>query len=275
LKEIIPLMNLLAEHLVSIVTVCLNDRAGLEKTVCSVISQQNIKFEYIVVDGGSNDGSVDIIKEYGHNLAAWLSEPDKGPYDAMNKGIRLATGEWIIFLNAGDVFFDRESLSGMSRFLSNTNIDAIYGDSLADYRDFRIYRKAGPFRDIWKGMIFSHQALLLRLSLVKEKGFNTRFPKIADYDLILRSLPDPARVAYQPVPLAICDAYGISASGQAAVLRDYYHCSRDHYKMDLSRKFYFLRTYIFLNIIDITKKILPGKTYYTITGLIRKKPRTS
>ncbi len=264
-------MNLQPEHLVTIVTVSLNERAGLEKTICSVISQQNVKFEYIVVDGGSNDGSVDIIKEYGHNLAAWLSEPDKGPYDAMNKGIRLAKGEWIIFLNAGDVFFDRESLSGMNQFLSDTNIDAVYGDSLADYRDFQIYRKAGPFGDIWKGMIFSHQALLLRLSLMKDVGFDTRHPKIADYDLVLRCLPDPARVAYLPVPIAICDAFGISARGQAEVLRDYYRCSGEHFTMGFSRKLYFLKNFIFLKMIDISKKILPEKTYYGITRLIRKK----
>ena len=264
-------MNFQPEHLVSIVTVSLNNRTGLEKTICSVISQQNISFEYIVVDGSSNDGSADVIKKYRHNLAAWLSEPDKGPYHAMNKGAGLAKGEWIIFLNAGDVFYERECLSRMTRFLSDPAIDAIYGDSLADYGSFRIYRKAGPFRDIWKGMIFSHQALLIRLSLVKESGFNTSLPKIADYDLVLRKLRDPARVAYKPVPLAICDAYGISAKGQAAILRDYYHCSGKYFRIGFARKLYFLKTYIFLKIIDIIKKMIPERTYYGITRLIRNK----
>jgi len=264
-------MNFPADNLITIVTVSLNNRAGLEKTMCSVISQRDAPFEYIVVDGGSDDGSVEIIKEYGHNLAKWISEADNGPYDAMNKGIGLASGEWIIFLNAGDIFNDHNALSAIYQQLGSNEIEALYGDSFADYGDFKIYRKAGPFREIWKGMIFSHQALVMRSSLLKNNGFDTSYPKMADYDLILRCLQKPGRVRYLAVPFVICDAKGISTRGQRAILQDYYRRSKQTYHMVFSRKVYFFKTYIFLVIIDLAKMVLPEKFYYRMIRLIRKK----
>jgi len=259
-----------AESRITIVTVSLNNRTGLEKTIRSVISQRKISVEYIVIDGGSEDGSLEIIKKYGLNIATWVSEPDQGPYDAMNKGIGLSTGEWINFLNAGDVFLSSDSLSGIIQQTRHDGIDAIYGDSLADYGDFKVYRKARPFEELWKGMIFSHQALLMRASLLKEERFDTRYPKIADYELILRCLRDPARVRYIPVPLVICDAFGISNKGQASILREYYRRAKQSQRMDFSRKFYFLKMFVFLYVIDLVKMILPERLFTVMIRLFRK-----
>ena len=87
---------------VSVVTVCLNAVNEIERTMLSVLDQTYTNIEYIVIDGGSTDGTVDIIRKYQDRIAHFISEPDKGLYDAMNKGIDLATGEWINFMNAGD-----------------------------------------------------------------------------------------------------------------------------------------------------------------------------
>ena len=92
--------------LISVVTVCYNAADTIEKTMLSVLNQTYHDIEYIIIDGGSTDGTVEIIRKYADRIAYWVSEPDKGIYDAMNKGIKVATGEWINFMNAGDEFVD-------------------------------------------------------------------------------------------------------------------------------------------------------------------------
>ena len=97
--------------IISVITVCYNAVANIEETMLSVLNQRYDKVEYIVIDGGSKDGTLDVIKKYANKLAYWISEPDKGIYDAMNKGIAKATGDWINFMNAGDKFINEEVLN--------------------------------------------------------------------------------------------------------------------------------------------------------------------
>ena len=95
---------------ITVITVCHNAAKTLEKTIKSVLNQTYPNIEYIIIDGGSTDDTVDIIKRYADRLAYWISEPDKGIYDAMNKGIEVATGEWINFMNAGDTFYEENTI---------------------------------------------------------------------------------------------------------------------------------------------------------------------
>ena len=97
----------------SIITINYNNKDGLEKTILSVINQTCQDFEYIIIDGGSTDGSVDVIKKYADRIDYWVSEPDKGIYNAMNKGIIKAKGEYLNFMNSGDCFYDNEVLSNV------------------------------------------------------------------------------------------------------------------------------------------------------------------
>jgi len=258
---------------VSIITVCLNNKKGLLDTLQSVRSQKGVPVEHIVIDGGSTDGSIEVITRFETSIARWVSEPDEGPYDGMNKGIELITGDWVHFLNAGDVFAAGDSLSRLADLLSQEEVVAVYTDSVADYGDFTVYREASPFQELWKGMVLSHQALLIRASLLKQMRFDTNFPKIADYELILRCLAGKERIVYVPFPLVICDAHGISNRGQASILLDYYRVSGKYFGMDIRRKFWFLRRYLFLAMIDSVKRILPGKMYSGMVKSIRKTDR--
>lgn len=111
--------------LISVVTVSYNAVLTIEQTILSVINQTYPHIEYIIIDGGSTDGTVDIIKKYANRIAYWVSEPDKGIYDAMNKGIRTAKGEWINFMNAGDLFYSKDTLEKVFSKSINDNIKVI------------------------------------------------------------------------------------------------------------------------------------------------------
>jgi Glycosyltransferases involved in cell wall biogenesis len=111
----------------SIITINLNNAEGLRKTIKSVVSQTFIDYEYIVIDGASTDDSVEVIKEFATNITFWVSEPDSGIYNAMNKGISNSIGEYCLFLNSGDIFSGEQSLNSFSVYL-NENFDILYGD---------------------------------------------------------------------------------------------------------------------------------------------------
>ncbi len=107
---------------ISIITISYNNREGLDKTIRSVVSQNFQNFEYLVIDGGSNDGSKEVIKKYEDKINFWVSEPDKGIYNAMNKGILQAKGEYLLFINSGDVLFDEDALRKSAEQFQNADV---------------------------------------------------------------------------------------------------------------------------------------------------------
>lgn len=111
---------------ISVITISYNNKEGLKKTLDSVISQDYTDFEYIIIDGGSNDGSKELLEQYADKITYWVSEPDKGIYNAMNKGILAATGEYLIFINSGDHFFNENSLATGSEYLGQKEV--VYSD---------------------------------------------------------------------------------------------------------------------------------------------------
>lgn len=196
--------------LVTVVTVVLNGRDCLEETILSVITQTYENVEYIVIDGGSTDGTLDIVRRYDNCIDYWLSEPDKGIYDAMNKGAELASGEWINFMNAGDrfhannlvsVFFAREC----------SQYDLIYGNEEVCYGGrFSRILKSGSDAELWKGMNFSHQCVFMRTSLVVSTGFNVGNSIGADFELVYRLKTDGCNFLKLDETVAITQAGGLS-----------------------------------------------------------------
>lgn len=168
--------------LVSILTIVYNGEKYLEKTILSVISQDYDNIEYIIIDGGSEDGTLNIIRKYGDKISYWVSESDSGIYDAMNKGISLANGEWICFINCGDRFFDGITLATVFESFPE-DADFIYGHHCKVYGfgGTKIY-KARSLAYFWRGMPFSHQSLFVRTALLKSRCFDTHYGICADYE---------------------------------------------------------------------------------------------
>ena len=170
----------------SIVTVSYNSKDTIEETIKSVIELDWCNKEYIVIDGGSNDGTVDIIKQYGNNIDYWCSESDGGIYDAMNKGVQKATGEWIAFLNCGDIYY-----KDAAEWIQNNNscADVVYGNiSLVNEHDEIIKRKAMPLENMLYQMIVHHQAFFVRRKIFEEIGlFDVSYKVAADYDWLLEA----------------------------------------------------------------------------------------
>jgi len=188
------------EPLVSIITVVFNSKNLLEKTIQSVINQDYRNVEYIIIDGGSKDGTVDIIKKYNDKIAYWISEPDNGLYDAMNKGIQQAKGDYLWFINSGDQIYSDETL----RLIidgGKTYADVFYGLTvMIDINGKEIgNRRLKPRENLtWKslrmGMLISHQSIIARKSIIPFYDLKYRFS--ADFDWMIKVLKKADSVKY-------------------------------------------------------------------------------
>lgn len=190
---------------ISIITVSYNSAATIADTMCSVARQSHPDIEHIVVDGGSNDDTLKIVKEAGSRTARILSEPDDGIYDAMNKGLLLATGEFVGFLNADDMLAAPDTV-GKVAAAASAHADVVYGDLVYVNKDRPTevvrYWNSGAFSAdrMRYGWMPPHPTLYVRRSLQKVLGaFDLRLSIAADYDFMLRCLSKPdIRVAYLP-----------------------------------------------------------------------------
>lgn len=219
----------------SIITINYNNAAGLKKTLDSVAFQTYTDFEHIIVDGASTDGSVDIIRVYENTLASrlsplasrlkWLSEPDTGIYNAMNKGVRLAKGEYTLMLNSGDYLVDENVIGKVLPLLDGTDI--IQGNTIEDINDKK-FRNRGygksdiDFFDVMKGF-FLHQASFCRRDMFDKYGmFDESYRIIGDTKFFMICLgKENASFKYVDVDVANYDIHGISAenNGEWARLR--------------------------------------------------------
>ncbi|HEY1196831.1 glycosyltransferase family 2 protein [Flavobacterium sp.] len=167
---------------ISIVTVVYNGIDYIEPTILSVVNQDYPNFEYIIIDGGSSDGTVEVIKQYESKLSYWISEKDAGIYDAMNKGIDRASGDWIIFMNCGDYFYDPKVISQIFNEKISDDISMLIGGAFirSAWGDFFI--KARPENEIWKS--FTHQSIFSRAHLNRKYKFNLDFKAASDFDFV-------------------------------------------------------------------------------------------
>lgn len=167
--------------LVTIVTVVYNGARVLENTIRSVLAQTYDNCEYVLVDGGSADATLDIVKKYEDRIDYWISEPDKGIYDAMNKSLALVTGDWINFMNAGDVFYTDRAVEEMFAGNGYESAAVLYGDVVFDFPEGRLRRNCRAPEGKPDYTFICHQAVFCSTALLRRFGFDTQFRIAADY----------------------------------------------------------------------------------------------
>jgi putative colanic acid biosynthesis glycosyltransferase len=171
----------------SVVTVCYNDLQGLQNTCDSLRSQTLGDYEWLVIDGASSDGTVEWLRSLECDRCQWVSEPDAGLYDAMNKGLDRASGDYVIFMNSGDWFAEDSVLERVAGAVDRTEPrrDFVYGDSLdVTESGDRWYRGAKPHTSLWRGMFTQHQAMFFSRARVGNLRYQVDFPLSADYAFI-------------------------------------------------------------------------------------------
>lgn len=200
----------------SIITINYNDALGLEKTIVSVLNQRWKEFEFVVIDGDSTDGSKAVIVKYQDQLTYWVSEPDKGIYNAMNKGINVATGDYLLFLNSGDVLVDDENILLICQ--EKLQEDIVAFDCFLEKDDKVVGRRTHAEKPTLFYVIrhgFKHQSTFIKRSLFEKLGLYNEFYKIAgDYEFWIRCFLDPTTTSKSyTIPIAVFQLNGISQSG--------------------------------------------------------------
>ena len=214
---------------ISIITVCKNAESVIEQTMLSVVTQncfaENI--EYVIIDGASTDKTVEIIKQYAAKYPIkWISEPDSGIYNAMNKALKMANGKTIYFLNAGDSLFNEKTISLVLNEFEKNNPDFLYTDILpcknndlrqAVIKKFDRVDKYFLFRDC-----ICHQASFFKKSIFERfGGFNENFKLAADYEMLLKIMTDKnLKKEYVPITAAYYDTAGVSSTSEDIVKKE-------------------------------------------------------
>jgi glycosyltransferase involved in cell wall biosynthesis len=202
--------------LISIITVVRDGVKMLEKTILSVINQTYTNIEYIIIDGASTDGTLDIIKKYSNNIAYWISEPDGGIYYAMNKGIDLVTGDWINFMNCGDTFTASNVIENIFKN-KYSKYDILYGDS-TEITDKSAIIKYSHAKTIWlkNGPIYRHGASFIKTYVHKKEKFDiSKISELGfalDYELIYRLFNQGKKFKYLPINILSYQKEGVSSN---------------------------------------------------------------
>jgi glycosyltransferase involved in cell wall biosynthesis len=260
-------MNLINRPEISIVTVVYNNVDSIEDTILSVINQTYKNIEYIIIDGGSTDGTVDVIKKYANRINLWKSEPDEGLYFAMNKGLELASGQWINFMNSGDTFYSHTTIEQV--FSNKYQEGVIYGDVMFSFdRTNEVLVKANDLKYFWKGMQFVHQAAFVSTDLMKEYQFDTQYNLIADYNSLYKIFLSGANFQY--LGFTICNflAGGLSDNNPKSIIECQHMIFPLHQNFSI-RLFYYYR-YIECTIkYNFAKRI--GQSNYAIIRRMKNK----
>ncbi len=254
----------------SIITINYNNRDGLRRTIESVVNQTCQDFEYIIIDGGSTDGSVEVIKEYADRIDYWVSEPDKGIYNAMNKGILQAHGEYLNFMNSGDCFYDEKVLENV---FSKLDKDLIVGKMTYLNNTFREHKKSTiTMYDFIHGTL-PHQASFFRRELFSNNHlYDENFRIVSDWKFYIECLIFE-NCTYRIIDLIVCDfdTNGIGTTNSelnkvervkvletmlpSRILDDYYEFWRtDSYLRELAPEFN--HTYRFQKMLYFIVKFL-------------------
>ncbi|MDB5128404.1 glycosyltransferase family 2 protein [Mucilaginibacter sp.] len=216
----------------SVITIVYNNARDIERTLLSVLNQTYDAIEYIVVDGASNDGTLEIIKRHEGHIAKLISEKDKGIYDAMNKGLSLATGDYVIFMNSGDEFYAPDTVAKV--FATAPDADIYYGETemVNDERESLGQRRhKAPSKFNWRsfkyGMSVSHQAIYIKRSLVEP--YDPKYQLSADIDWIIRAAKKAKKIVKVDGYVAKYLVGGMSKAKHKQSLLERFDIMKRHY----------------------------------------------
>jgi glycosyltransferase involved in cell wall biosynthesis len=230
---------------VSIVTIDFNNLAGLKATFASVVTQTNRDFEYIVIDGGSQDGSVEFLQQHSEHFSYCISEPDRGIYDAMNKGVAAAIGKWVIFMNSGDLFYEDETLARVVDRLADN--DVVYGEWVSifndEYGNRTKHGKPSDLSQIWNKIPACHQSILVRRELLSEHPFDISLKWCGDHDLLAKLYQLGCKFQQIPVIVTKFDASGGTARELRSYTQERWSIYHRYFEKMLKRELYFINEY--------------------------------
>lgn len=229
---------------ITVITINYNNNTGLEKTFLSVFNQTVKDFEYIVIDGGSTDGSEKLIEKYKQQISYFVIEKDNGIYHAMNKGIKVATGDFIIFMNSGDLFYDEMVLETICKDLSSTD-SIVYGDVLlkneiTGYQKVQIHPEKLTFKYFYQQTLCQQACIIKRSLFDTVFYFNENYKIVSDWEFLIVAI-FINKVAFRKIPfvLAVFDCGGVSTNQnmrkvavieKEQVLEQYFPLFKDDYK---------------------------------------------
>ncbi|MDC0485128.1 glycosyltransferase [Gammaproteobacteria bacterium] len=247
------------QPLISVITVVLNGDTFIEETILSIQKQSYENIEFIIIDGGSSDQTINIIKKYEHLIDTWISEPDDGIYYAMNKGASLAKGSFLCFLNSSDGYYPN-TIENFATKLIDNNYDYSFGPAVIQNEAGEEVRISHPlqynelFSSAYTPMPSPHLAVFIKKSFFIElEGYDTNFLLSADYDLLLRMIKKSKKIFYFTDPVGFFKLGGVSNSINGLL---------ENYRvMQVHRVSLYLRLTITIKFIlrHFLKKILPLK----------------
>lgn len=214
---------------ISIITVSFNDCENLERTIQSVLNQ-SYKTEYIVVDGKSSDETITMLEKYKSSIDQIIIEKDKGLYDAMNKGVRIASKEWLLFLNSGDEFHNDKIIENtLINNMNNFNeYEVIYGDTiLLKKNNKKKYLRSSNIRKIIYGMPFCHQSVFIKKEVHKKMLYETKYKFAADYNFFVQSYFKNIKFYKIESVISAIRQGGLSDVNRIPVLLEWFHIIRE------------------------------------------------
>lgn len=216
----------------SIITIVYNNVKDIERTMLSILNQTYPNIEYIVIDGASNDGTLEVIKKYEDSIATLISEKDKGIYDAMNKGLAIATGDYVLFMNSGDEIYELETVEKI--FASDPNADIYYGETEMydeNWNSLGRRRHQAPEHFTWEsfkyGMSISHQAIYIKRSLTEP--YNLQYKYSADIDWIIKIAKKASSIVNTHLYVAKYLVGGMSKKKHRESLKERFHIFSHYY----------------------------------------------
>lgn len=251
---------------ITVVTVVLNARDFIEETIGSVLRQDYADLEYVVVDGVSTDGTLEIVERYRDRIDCLVVEKDRGIYDAMNKAAKLATGDYVIFMNAGDEFAGDSSVSELCASVANDET-LVYGGWIVRY-PWGLERPGSPARpeDFWRGMFVQHQSVMVKTRYLLDHPFDLSLGLGADYAFLLQLIHSGAAFRECKAVVSRVSAGGASDGNRNGVLTSHWREARRYYP-GLGTDLHYLKRIARERLAATVKKCLPVSMVRRITAL--------